>query len=179
MRTDREIIEQTNELARRLYALRGYVVAEGYRFDQSHHPRAREAWEGARAAQLILTDTDPNDALGEDEEGCADTDGSADPEDLQALAKRIPFNFQRGRCGMDKVAEYDNDVLGIWLTKTDHGCAAAADLGFWKPLGRSTIRCGLLDVKGPQYRSLVALLRNSPIIAQKAAHLYPTKGGGE
>jgi hypothetical protein len=72
VRSDQETVQQTNILARELYRLRGYVVPEGYRFDQSHHPRAREAWEGARAAQLMLTDTDPNDALGEDEEGGAE-----------------------------------------------------------------------------------------------------------
>lgn len=68
MRTDREIIEQTNELARRLYALRGYAVAEGYRFDRAFHPHAREAWAGACVAQQLLTDTDPDDALSEEEE---------------------------------------------------------------------------------------------------------------
>ena len=68
MRTDREIVEQTNELARKLYRLRGYVVAEGYRFDKATHPHMREAWAGACEAQQLLTDTDPNDAL-DDEEG--------------------------------------------------------------------------------------------------------------
>lgn len=71
MRSDQEIVRQTNVLARQLYRLRGYDVPEGYRFDQSTHPHAREAWEGARAAQLMLTETDPDDALGEDEEGGA------------------------------------------------------------------------------------------------------------
>lgn len=68
MRTDQEIVDQTNELARKLYRLRGYVVAEGYRFDKATHPHMKEAWDGACAAQLLLTDTDPNDAL-EEEEG--------------------------------------------------------------------------------------------------------------
>lgn len=73
MRTDREIVEQTNVLARQLYRLRGYVVPEGYRFDQSTHPHAQEAWAGACAAQLLLTATDPDDALedGEEEGGAA------------------------------------------------------------------------------------------------------------
>lgn len=72
MRTDREIVEQTNELARQLYRLRGYEVAEGYRFDRAFHPHAREAWAAACAAQVMLTDTDPNDAIqGEEEEGGA------------------------------------------------------------------------------------------------------------
>ena len=72
MRTDREIVEQTNVLARELYRLRGYVVAEGYRFDRASHPHMQEAWAGARAAQLLLTDTDPDDALEEEEEGGAE-----------------------------------------------------------------------------------------------------------
>lgn len=68
MRSDGEIVRQTNELARELYRLRGYVVPEGYRFDKSTHPHARESWEGARTAQLMLTETDPDDALQDEEE---------------------------------------------------------------------------------------------------------------
>lgn len=63
MRTEREIIDQTNALARRLYEIRGYEIREGYRFDLATHPHEVEAWEGACAAQLMLTDTDPRDAL--------------------------------------------------------------------------------------------------------------------
>lgn len=62
-RTDQQIVDQTNELARHLYALRGYTVREGYRFDKATHPHEVEAWQGACAAQLLLTDTDPNEAL--------------------------------------------------------------------------------------------------------------------
>jgi hypothetical protein len=64
MRTDQQIIDQTNELARQLYAIRGYVIkSPTYRFDRATHPMEREAWAGACAAQKLLTDTDPNDAL--------------------------------------------------------------------------------------------------------------------
>jgi hypothetical protein len=65
MRTPQFIIEQTNELARTIYALRGYTVPVGYRFDSATHPHEREAWASACAAQLLLTDTDPQDALDE------------------------------------------------------------------------------------------------------------------
>jgi hypothetical protein len=63
MRTDQEIVDQTNELARQLYAIRGYVIKSPYRFDRATHSMEREAWAGACAAQKLLTDTDPNDAL--------------------------------------------------------------------------------------------------------------------
>ena len=63
MRTDEQIVSQTNELARELYRLRGYVVPNGYRFDASTHPHEREAWSAACAAQMMLTETDPNEAL--------------------------------------------------------------------------------------------------------------------
>lgn len=62
-RTDQQIVDQTNQLARQLYALRGYTVREGYRFDEATHPHEVEAWQGACAAQLLLTHTDPNEAL--------------------------------------------------------------------------------------------------------------------
>lgn len=72
MRTDQEIIQQTNELARILYRLRGYTVNEGYRFDKATHPHEVEAWRGACEAQILLTDTDPQDALDEIEENNQD-----------------------------------------------------------------------------------------------------------
>ena len=68
MRTPQEIVDQTNELARELYRLRGYVVAEGYRFDKATHPQEVEAWNRACEAQRLLTDTDVDDALQELEE---------------------------------------------------------------------------------------------------------------
>jgi hypothetical protein len=64
-RSPAEIVEQTNELARQLYAIRGYTVESGYCFYEATHPDEVAAWEGARAAQLLLTDTDPEDALEE------------------------------------------------------------------------------------------------------------------
>lgn len=63
MRTDQDVVNQTNELARRLYALRGYEVPEGYRFDLATHPHEVECWQGACLAQRMLTLTDPEDAL--------------------------------------------------------------------------------------------------------------------
>lgn len=68
MRTEQQVIDQTNELARKLYELRGYNAREGYRFDQATHPHEVEAWEGACAAQRMLTDTDPMDALADIED---------------------------------------------------------------------------------------------------------------
>lgn len=63
MRTDQGIVDQTNELAQQLYLLRGYSVPAGYRFDRATHPHEVEAWDGACAAQQLLTGTDPTDAL--------------------------------------------------------------------------------------------------------------------
>ena len=77
MRSDQEIIDQTNALARTLYSLRGYAVRESYRFDLATHPHEVEAWRGACEAQILLTDTDPQDALDEIEEN-VQVEGLAD-----------------------------------------------------------------------------------------------------
>lgn len=66
MRTDEQIVVQTNELARRLYKLRGYDVLPGYRFDQAVHLHEIEAWIGACEAQMLLTSTDPREIDTED-----------------------------------------------------------------------------------------------------------------
>lgn len=70
-RTAQEIVNQTNELARELYRLRGYVRPRSYRFDKATHPQEVEAWNGACEAQRLLTETDVDDALQEldEEEG--------------------------------------------------------------------------------------------------------------
>lgn len=68
MRTAEEIVKQTNELARRFYALRGYLAPAGFRFDQAKRCREIQAWEMACVSQRMLTDTDPMDALSEMEE---------------------------------------------------------------------------------------------------------------
>jgi len=65
-RSNKQIINQTNELARILYLQRSYLKQEGYRFDRATHPQEKEAWQAACIAQRLLTDTDPEDAL-EDE----------------------------------------------------------------------------------------------------------------
>jgi hypothetical protein len=66
MRTDQEIVDQTNQLARILYKIRGYEVDENHKFYENRrnfHPHELDAWRGACEAQLLLTNTDPNEAL--------------------------------------------------------------------------------------------------------------------
>lgn len=65
MRTAQEIIDQTNALARKYYAIQGYKVHKGYRFDRAGHPQELALWRMACIAQRELTDTDPEDALEE------------------------------------------------------------------------------------------------------------------
>lgn len=62
-RTDQAIVDQTNELARTFYTLMECQVPEGYRFDRAHHPQERLCWRMACEAQLLFTETDPEDAL--------------------------------------------------------------------------------------------------------------------
>lgn len=64
-RTSRQILDQTNELARRFYAIhdRGGTVEKGYRFDLSEHPQEEQCWRMADEAQLFLTETDLGDVL--------------------------------------------------------------------------------------------------------------------
>lgn len=67
MRSDKEVIDQTNELARKFYEHMGYEVPSGYRFDRARHPQERLCWVMACTAQDTLTDTDPNDILNEED----------------------------------------------------------------------------------------------------------------
>jgi hypothetical protein len=63
VRTDQQIVNQTNALAAKLYAIRGYEAPKGHKFWLATHPHEIEAWNGACEAQLMLTHTDVGDAL--------------------------------------------------------------------------------------------------------------------
>lgn len=64
MRTDQQIVDETNTLA--LWLLNevyGYEVPEGHKFYEADDPRSKTAWQKACRIQEIMTKTDPNDAL--------------------------------------------------------------------------------------------------------------------
>ena len=63
VRSSREIVEQTNELARRFYRMMGYVVKDGYCFHEATHPQEVLCWKMAAEAMEFLTSTELSDAL--------------------------------------------------------------------------------------------------------------------
>jgi len=66
-RTDREIVNQTNALARVFYKMLGHEVTADHLFyetsRQNYHPQEAMCWSMACAAQRELTATDPDDAI--------------------------------------------------------------------------------------------------------------------
>ena len=62
-KTDRQIIDEANELAREFYRQEGYGVTDGFKFYESDHPRAIKAWNMAVIAYEFLTGTDLTDVL--------------------------------------------------------------------------------------------------------------------
>lgn len=62
-KTDEQIVAEANELARRFYESFGYVVPEGYRFDEATHPQECGMWNLACIAYEELAATDLQDAL--------------------------------------------------------------------------------------------------------------------
>lgn len=79
MRTAKQIIDQTNEIARIIYASRGYEVPEGTEFHTetvNRHPHETQCWDAACEIQLLMTDTDVFDALCELEEEQEILDGN-------------------------------------------------------------------------------------------------------
>ena len=68
LRTAQQIVDDANALAREMYRLRGYVVADGYRFDQATHPHEVTAWLQACFAYDFIQGTEVGEALFEIEE---------------------------------------------------------------------------------------------------------------
>ena len=63
LRTEQELVDDANELARQFYALMGYEVPEGYRFDRASHPHEVMVWRQAVLAYDLIEGTDVEDAL--------------------------------------------------------------------------------------------------------------------
>lgn len=62
-KTEEQIVEQTNELARLICEADGYVFGPNFRFYASEIPRATRAWVLACAIQEHLNKTDAKNAL--------------------------------------------------------------------------------------------------------------------
>ena len=68
MRTSKQIVNQTNAIAKIIYQSRGYEVKKGHDFHTERvnlHPFERQAWAAACEIQMLMTDTDPMDAVDE------------------------------------------------------------------------------------------------------------------
>lgn len=63
MRTEKEIVDDANALARVFYGILGYQVEPGYRFDEAIHPQERAMWSMAVIAYENIEGTDVEDAL--------------------------------------------------------------------------------------------------------------------
>lgn len=61
-RSDKEIVEQTVELTRKFASMDGFKLGDDKPY-KSPNPRTLGWWYQACAAQEILTNTDPNDAV--------------------------------------------------------------------------------------------------------------------
>lgn len=66
-RTNKELIQEANELARKIYIRQGYEVPKGYRFDQAHHPQEIDCWLLAVMAYNHIEGTDIENALAEED----------------------------------------------------------------------------------------------------------------
>lgn len=67
-RTNQQIVDDCNKLARLFYASLGYQVEDGYRFDQARHPQERGMWNQAVIAYDHIEGTDVEDALAQVED---------------------------------------------------------------------------------------------------------------
>lgn len=65
MKTDRQVVDECNELAAILYRHMGYVVRPEYKMYEATHPQEVLAWDMAVAAYLPIAATDVENALAE------------------------------------------------------------------------------------------------------------------
>lgn len=67
-RTEQQIIDDCNVLAREFYKVHGYDVPEGFKFHESSHPQEQSMWNLAVMAYEHVQGTDVLDALSQVEE---------------------------------------------------------------------------------------------------------------
>lgn len=63
MKTDQEIVDDCNKLARIFYASQGCQVPSVYHFDRATHPQERGMWNLAVLAYDFIEGTSVEDAL--------------------------------------------------------------------------------------------------------------------
>lgn len=63
LKTDQQIVDECNELARLFYKMHGYEVEDGYRFYEAHHPQEIGMWNMAVAAYEHIEGTKVEQAL--------------------------------------------------------------------------------------------------------------------
>ena len=62
-KTERELVEECNQLAHIYYEMQGCKVGEDYKFYEAHHPAEVSCWEMAVAAYGHIRETDIEDCL--------------------------------------------------------------------------------------------------------------------
>ena len=85
-RSDSQIVEETNALARYLMAEfigTGYQVPDGWKFFEALDPRSRKAWMHAVAIMEMMTFTDADDALSNLDPDGSEPDSQFTVEDWQ------------------------------------------------------------------------------------------------
>ena len=65
MRSDKEIVDQTNDLARKFYSVLGYNSKKNFKFQNAIHPQEIAMWQMACIAQEVLTNTDVENCIEE------------------------------------------------------------------------------------------------------------------
>lgn len=63
VKTEREIVEACNGLARTFYGMQGCKVPDGFKFYEAHHPAEVACWQMAVAAYDHIEGTDVEDCL--------------------------------------------------------------------------------------------------------------------
>lgn len=63
LKTEKEIVEECNSLARCFYGMQGYKVPDDFKFYNDHHPMEIRCWDMAVLAYNHIQGTDIEDCL--------------------------------------------------------------------------------------------------------------------
>lgn len=130
-KTDRQLVDDANELARHFYKSFGYVTHDDYKFHEATHPQERGCWNLAVIAYEFLTDTDLENALA----------GIEEEEQDETEESRV------NAC---------NDCRPDWDEEASKGLSAAEVRRRWPRYHGECKSCGF---KGIRYASTMQYIR--------------------
>lgn len=134
MRTDQQIVDETNALARHILAEiigTGYEAPPDYKFYEADNPRGLKAWDQAVKVMEMLTHTDANDALANlGKETPADSEPKEYTLRIGVTVRAFTESVFEAASIEDAIAQALKHDPQDWVYRNDHSDIEGDEIGY-------------------------------------------------